>query len=183
MKKTAILLAFLVLLSFSCDKKYKFYAFDIKKTVSIEIPTESSEDFEITETIDLDIDNLFETNGTDAEMVEEISVEEVSLQSVDYLLFNDLKLFISAVNTNETMLANNDSINEVLDYTTGDYKTKLAVTEDRMDDFIKASNINIKTQAKLDTVMIEELSESLPDGIFIFTVTYNLRFRVQTYVK
>ena len=183
MKKTAILLTILILISFSCNKKYRFYAFDIKESVTIEIPLDSSEDFETTVSIDLGIDKLLESKGTEAEMIEEISIEEVCLPSGDYTIFNDLVLFISTASTNETMLANNDSTDSVYDFNTGNYITKLAVSEDRMDDHVKVSKINIKTIAKLDTALIDDLYGDLPGDLFHFDITYNLRFRVQTYVK
>ena len=183
MKKTAILLAFLVLLSFSCDKKYRFYAFDVEGTIEYSIPGNSNEDFETTGEIDLYIEKIFEQEGTEADMVEKITIEEVSFASKQYPLFNELKVYISTAKTNETILANNDSINNVFDFITGDYKTKLAVSEEQMDDHVKASILNIKTKAKLDTVAIEAALNGIPDSLVVFPITYNLRFRVQTYVK
>ncbi|MCD4792067.1 MAG: hypothetical protein K8R54_02450 [Bacteroidales bacterium] len=179
MKKTAILLAFLILISFSCNKKYRFYAFDIKETIEYQIPGNSSENFNIINELELNIERIFEQEGTEADMVEEISVEEVSFAIGQYQLFNDLKVYISTAKTDETLLASNDSAG--VDYS-GDL-VKLAVTENLIDDHIKASLVNIKTQAILDTVAIENALLGLPDSMVAFPITYNLRFRVQTYVK
>ena len=177
MKKTAILLTFLILISFSCNKKYRFYAFDIKGTIEYQIPGNSSSNFNMINELELDIERIFEQEGTEADMVEKITVEEVSFAGVQYSLFYYLRVYISSAKTDEVLLASNDSI----DYS-GDL-VKLAVTENLMDDHIKASLVTIKTQAILDTIAIENALLGFPDSLVFFPITYNLRFRVQTYVK
>jgi len=161
MKKTILLLSLLVVLSFSCDKKYKFYAFYIEKTVDVEFPAGSAGDFDTIQEVNLYIDNILEKEGTDIDLIEEITIEEINLANANFNKFNNLDLFISTESLTEIQLASSEIIN------VRDNSVLLNVTEEKMDDYVKASIFNIKTVGQLSTSYAQA-----------FTVPINLRFLI-----
>ena len=177
MKKTAILLVFLILISFSCNKKYRFYAFYIEKQVEFTIPHGT-----VGSTV-IDFDNqelltnsaaVFEEKFSDPDLIEEITIESAYLDSSKYRNFNDLDIFISAEGQDEVLLANNDSTNiffrvsglQYLEY------VELKSTPDQLDEYIKSDKITVRTTGEL----IEETTKDIG-------ITVHLRFLVKTYVK
>ncbi len=165
MKKTAILLSLLVMISLSCDKSYKFYAFYIEKTVEVEL-NGSEINFETTQDVNVSIDNILEAHDTKADLVEEITIEEISMTEANFDMFNDFELFINAEGLTETLIASSDSADVYYD------GVLLKVSEDKLDDYIIAPIFNMKTLGQLTT------SHSQP-----IIVKFNLRFLVKTYVK
>ncbi|MCF6364873.1 MAG: hypothetical protein L3J35_01595 [Bacteroidales bacterium] len=166
MKKTAILLSLLITLSFSCDKRYKFYAFYIEKTVDVEFAAGTVGDFDLTQSVEIYIDNLLTKEGTEAELIEEVTIEEASLSENNFNRFNSLELFISADGLTEIPLAKSD--------TTNLYESKVLLngSKEKMDEYIKASTFSIKTTGQLSS------SEAQT-----FKIPVYLRFLVKTYVK
>ncbi len=166
MKKTTILLSLLVMFSLSCDKSYKFYAFYIEKTIEVQFESGSVGDFEVTQEVNLAIDMVLEAYDTDADLVEEITIEEISLREVLFDDFNELNLFISAEGVSETSLATSDTTVTSFDV------TSLNVSKEKMDDYVKSPAFSLRT--------IGQLSSSHSQA---FAVPLNLRFLVKTYVK
>ncbi len=166
MKKIAILLSLLVMVSLSCDKSYKFYAFYIEKTVDVQFESGSFGDFEITQDVNVAIERVLEDHDTDADLIEEITIEEISLREVLFDDFNELNLFISAEGITETSLATSDTTVTSFDV------TSLNVSTEIMDDYVKSPTFSLRTSAQLS-------SSHSP----AFAVPLNLRFLVKTYVK
>jgi len=162
MKKAVILLTVLIFISFSCKKEYKFYAFYMNKTVEITYPVSESTGFDISsEIVDIYSERIFETEGTTAELVEEITLEEADIVSATDYKFNSLELLISAEGVIEQSLAKTNE---------GEYI--LIPSTEKMDDFIKASKFTIRTVGEYDGNQTDANK-----------VTYNLRFLVKAYVK
>ena len=166
MKKSAILLSLLVMFSLSCDKSYKFYAFYIEKTVEVQFESGSVGDFEITQDVNLAIDMVMEANNSDADLIEEITIEEISLREALFNDFNELNLFISAEGITETSLATSDTTATSFD------ETSLNVSMEKMDDYVKSPAFSLRTTGQLSSAHSQELE-----------VPLNLRFLVKTYVK
>ncbi len=169
MKKTAIIvLILMMIISFSCKKEYKFYSFYITKSIEFSIPIDATSNFEDIQTVNLKIDKKFETENTKESLVEEITIEEVTIDGGSYSYFrdNDFKVFISSENTSKELLASNEGIA----YSSG--TAKLKVSENSMKEHVKASTISIITNGTLNNS-----PESSVKAI------YNIRFRVKTYVK
>jgi hypothetical protein len=171
MKKVLFVFALLALLSISCNKKYKFYGFDITKDISVSVPVDVFE-VDSVYTFDLFIDNVFETHDTKSELVEQITIEDVSINAVGYNHFSDLKFYISTDTQQEVLLAKNDTIDYYFDYATQTTKVKLNQTEALMDSYVKESKIYIRVSGKLPTALNIASSASV-----------NLRFRVLTYIN
>jgi len=172
MKKTAILLSVLIIiLTISCKKEYRFYGFDVKKTITLEIPAQTQE-FDIESSVELYIEKLFEDKGTSADLVEEITIEDVIIEGKDYDIIDTIALYISAEGLSKIPLADSHDAeidNNIFDET---YEAKLKVTDEKMDDYVKASSIKINSVGKL--IFPAAQNE---------TIEINLRFRVLTYVK
>ncbi len=177
MKKTAILLVFLILISFSCNKKYKFYAFYIEKKVEFTIPHgtagSSVMDFDIQELL-TNSAAVFEDKSTSSDLIYEITIESAYLDSSIYSNFNDLDIYITTEGQNEVLLANNDETNifyrvsgtQYLEY------VELKATTDLLDEYIKSDKITVRTTGELFEEIVKDIG-----------ITIHLRFLVKTYVK
>ena len=177
MKKTAILLALLIIFSFSCNKKYKFYAFYIEKDVEFTIPagTEGLTEIELdNQQILTKSADIFAEKFTSADLVEEITIESVYVDSSSYSNINDLDIYISAQGEDEILLANNDSTNifyrisglQFLEY------IELKSTTDQLDEYIKSDKITVITKGTLFQGITQKKD-----------ITLHMRFLVKTYVK
>ena len=171
MKKVLFVFALLAVVSISCNKKYKFYGFDVTKDINIPVPIDVFE-VDSVYAIDLFIENVFATHDTKSELVEQITIEDVSVNAVGYNHFSDLKFYISNDTQQEILLAKNDTIDYYFDYFTQTSKVKLNQTEALMDSYVKESKIYIRVSGELPTAL------NLPSS-----ATVNLRFRVLTYIN
>jgi len=170
MKKAAIILTALIFISFSCKKEYKFYAFYMTKTVEVTYPGNENDEFEVSSSVvDIYSERVFEEEGTTADLIEEITIEEVQLASSNLSNFNNLELQILSEGLNEVDMANA----ETLTFQNDGESVLLSVSTEKMDDFIKASKFTIKTTG-------EYVGTTPTQGL---KVVYNLRFLVKTYVK
>lgn len=162
MKKAVVLLTALIFISLSCKKEYKFYAFYMNKTIEITYPASGETAFDVSSTIvDIHAENTLEQEGTSADLVEEIIIEEIDIVPASDYNFNTLELFISSEGVTEKSLAKTNE---------GEYS--LILSTENMDDFVKASKFTIRTVGEYEGSQSEAT-----------TVTYNLRFLVKTYVK
>ncbi len=171
MKRTFIVFALFFILFGSCNKKFKFYGFDIEKSLIFQVPVGVNE-MDTAQSIDLYIDNVFETHDTEADLFEKITIEEVIVDGVGYNNFSDLTFYISANNESEIVLSKNDSIEYEYDLYTGAYGVNQNETNATMNNYIKSSNIDIRIEGVI------------PDPLTIASsATVNLRFRVLTFIK
>jgi hypothetical protein len=163
--------ALLAILSVSCNKKYKFYGFDITKDIAISVPVDVFE-IDSVYAIDLFIDNVFATHDTKSELVEEITIEDVSVNAPGYNHFSELDFYISTDNQQEVLLAQNDTVDYFYNYATQSTMVKLNETEALMDDYVKESKIYIRVSGELPTAL------NIPSSASV-----NFRFRVLTYIN
>jgi len=171
MKKVLFVFALLALLSGSCNKKYKYYGFDITKDISVSVPVDVFE-IDSVYTFDLFIDNVFVTHDTKSELVEQITIEDVSLNAVGYNHFSELEFYISTDTQQEVLLASNDTVDYYFNDVTQTTMVKLNQTDALMDSYVKESKIYIRVSGELPSAL------NIPSSAYV-----NIRFRVLTYIN
>jgi hypothetical protein len=148
MKIHTILLACLLLVSFSCKEVDKLLTFTIshstifrvEKTFPVSVPLQIA-----TPDITTDSEESFSSHDTRADLVKDIKLDRLDLTAVNpagrnFNFLKSVKVFMSTTSTNELLIASNEDV--PADVTI----VELTPTTQKLDDYIKASSYKLRTE-------------------------------------
>lgn len=171
MKKAALLfMVIITVLSISCNKEYKFYGFDIEKPVTVQIPA-NTRDFNNEQTIDIKYEDILTEQGTTADLVQEITLEDITINENNYLKLDTVVFSISAEGKDKIFVAT-DSDSTYMTFNTAGFVYKIPAINKSVKEYVEKSKLNFFIDGSL---LASETSAVNLNFIF--------RFRILTYVK
>ncbi|WP_289061290.1 hypothetical protein [uncultured Zobellia sp.] len=155
MRKFLLILTVFATLT-SCDKLDELTKFDLDYTTQVTIPSTAGIDlpFEIfTPDVETNSESEFEVNDTRKDLIEEIKLTKLELEITspddsDFSFLESLKVYISAEDLDEIMIASKDEIEE----TVGDVLDVDVIDVD-LKDYIKKDKFNLRLETVTDEAM------------------------------
>ena len=171
MKKTLILVPFLVLALFSCNKISELLTFDISQSESIKIPASGLINTPLVSPVPVTMSSqeTFKHNNTNASLVKDVTLSKLTLTIIDpagqnFDFLKSIKIYIGTDESDKVLLASQDNI------PTGVSSLELVSGNEKLDKYIKAGSYTLYTEVALRSTTDREMTVRADSR---FTVTAN----------
>ena len=159
MKKSLLLLPFLVLALFGCEKLNELLTFEIAHSDNIKIPASGLLNTPLISPVPVNMSaqESFKNNNTNADLVKDVSLSKLSLTITDpasetFDFLKSIKIYIGTDESDKVLLASLDNI------PMGVSAINLVPSNAKLDKYIKAASYTLYTEVALRANVAHELT-------------------------